>query len=369
MESTRHPRAIRPQPLWVRVDQNRVKLAAFVVSFVVGSALLLSLAFIGVPGSLIGWALEFGETGDLPGYWLWVLKVFLGTFALMLALGAIIAAVQLANAEDWVRGRFGGSDLEPGTEVGLSQTLEDMTLASGLPAAPRLIVLDAESVNACAIGLSRARPVIGVTRGLLSTLDVNEQRAVLATLVARIRSGDILIGTAMAALMGPLKAIRESRGSAGGIAAGCVDAGCSSPGCADEGCGCLFDGFGDADSAGGCLAAIGLAIFAAVVVALTYVAVVLAAWLVTAWGRAIHRSGHEKADAEGMLLLKDPSPMLSALRKAITSSNQIADGDASYDGIFYLSTSGKPAVERSERRRFDRLREVLGTDGLSSEPV
>jgi hypothetical protein len=73
------------------------------------------------------------------------------------------------------------------------------------------------------------------------------------------------------------------------------------------------------------------------------------------------------ADAEGMLLLRDPKPMLSALRKAITSSNEVADGDPSYDGIFYAQTSGKPGVEKVERRRYDRLREVLGIEGLAAE--
>jgi len=32
----------------------------------------------------------------------------------------------------------------------------------------------------------------------------------------------------------------------------------------------------------------------------------------------------------------------------------------------YASTSGTPAVENVERRRYDRLREVLGVDGMSA---
>ncbi|TDB38889.1 MAG: hypothetical protein D9V44_04230 [Actinobacteria bacterium] len=369
MGSVKQPRAITSQPLWVRVDQNRIKLGIFVALFVIGSALLLAIAFVYVPGGLIGLALSVAETADMAAYWAGLLKVFLTALALLLAAGALASAVQLANAEEWIRNRFGGSDLGPADEAALAGALGDMTIAAGLASVPRLMLLDSDSVNACAIGISRTQPMIGVTRGLLAALDADQQRAVLATLVARIRGGDILIGTAMAALMGPLKAVRESRHAAGGAALGCADAGCSNPGCMDDGCGCLFDGLGDSDAAGGCLGAIGLAVFAAIVVALTYAAVVSAGWIVTAWGRAIHRTGHEKADAEGMLLLKDPSPMLSALRIAITSSNEIADGDASYDGIFYVSTSGKPAVDRAERRRFDRLREVLGTEGLAAGPV
>ena len=176
-----------------------------------------------------------------------------------------------------------------------------------------------------------------------------EQRAVAAALIARVVSGDILFATALAALMGPLKAIR---GSGKAIASGgCVDAGCANGGCGDalasdgcsgmsDGCGCLFSGLDDADSAGSCLGIIGIGVFMAIVAAITYVAVVGAAWMVTLWGRLLHRTAYEKADAEGMLLLKDPQPMLSALQRAISSDTTISDGDLSYDGIFYTPTSG-----------------------------
>jgi hypothetical protein len=116
----------------------------------------------------------------------------------------------------------------------------------------------------------------------------------------------------------------------------------------------------------GCVGGVAGLLFIAVAAAITWVAIVASAWLVTIWGRALYRTGHEKADAEGMLLLRHPQPMLAALRKAISSSNEIADGDPSYDGIFYASTSGTPAIEKVERRRYDRLREVLGVDGMSA---
>jgi Zn-dependent protease with chaperone function len=366
MAGSGKPRPIKPQALWVRVDQNRLKLGVFVGLFVGGSAILLTLAFVAVPGSLIGLAIDVTEYADVALYVQGLVRVFFAALVLLLLVGGVASAVLLSNGEDWVRNRFKGSDLPSGENPVLERAVGDMTVAAGLTEPPRIIVFDTDSVNACVIGMNRARPALGVTRGLLSSLDEGEQRAVVAALVARVVSGDILVGTALAALMGPLKAIRESRGKAGSAASGCADAGCSSPGCAGDGCGSVFDGLGDSDSAGGCLAAIAIAVFVAVVIALTYAAVVSAAWIVTIWGRALSRTGYEKADAEGMLLLKDPGPMLSALKKAITSSNEVADGDASYDGIFFVSTSGKPAVERVERRRYDRLRETLGTDGLAA---
>ena len=116
------------------------------------------------------------------------------------------------------------------------------------------------------------------------------------------------------------------------------------------------------------MAAIGIALFIAFVIAVTYVALLIASWIVTLWGRALQRTSYEKADAEGMLLLKDPTPMISALRKTILSSNLVANGDQSYDGIFYSSTSGTPNVERC---RAQAIRAALrsagggGTDGLA----
>jgi hypothetical protein len=107
-------------------------------------------------------------------------------------------------------------------------------------------------------------------------------------------------------------------------------------------------------------------VFIAILAVLTWVEITVAARLVTFWGLALHRTGFEKADAEGMLLLRDPQPMLSALRTAIGSSNEVADGDPSYDGVFYAPTSGTPAIEKIERRRYDRLREVLGVEGLAA---
>ena len=368
----KRPRPLRLESLRVRVERNRVRFVIFVTAFVIGSAALLTLAFIAVPGSLIG--LFWGP----PEYWgvFWI--VLAGCFGLALLGGGIAAYAQIANAEHWVRSQFKGRELDVGLHRGLVRAVEEMAIAGGMAEPPALLLLDVDSVNACAIGATRKNPVIGITRGVFEELTVAEQQAVVATLIARITRGDIMVGTGLAALMGPLKYLRsiqslkggKKKDAAGGTLAdgdggggwvdGCANAGVF--GCGD-GCGDL-DGCGDADDCGGAIVVVVLVVVIAV---LTYVAVVSAAWLVTFWGRALHRTGLEKADAEGMLLLRDPTPMLSALRKAISSSNEVADGDPSYDGIFYAPTSGRPGIERLERRRYDRLRQVLGIEGLAAE--
>lgn len=365
-QAGRDGRPLRVEPLWVRVDRNRIKLAVFVATFLGGSATLIGLALVAVPGSLFGLVLV-GPTLPPRIYFARLAALVVGAICLLLVIGGVLAAVQLSNAEDWVRNRFRGGDFRPGSAPWLESAVHDMSLAAGLPAPPRLLWLDTPSVNACAIGMSRDRPVLGFTRGFFDVFTEDEQRAVVATMIARITAGDILFGTALAALMGPIKAIRGSGRSARRAAGAMADmgGGCALDGCAD-GCGGGCVDFSEMDDMSGCGVVMAAALFAIVVATITYLAVRVAAWIVTIWGRLLHRTSHEKSDAEGMLLLKDPAPMLSALGKAIGSSNEVTDGDSSYDGILYAPTSGTPAIDKVERRRYDRLREVLGTEGLAA---
>lgn len=369
--STPDPAAtrFRPQPLWVRVDRNRVKLAAFVVAFVAGSAALLTAALVGVPGALFGWVFTTDMPAEAQAYWQALAQLLAIAFGVVCAAGALASAVQLANAEDWVRNRFGGRAAKAGEYPILDDVLQEMMLASGLKKTPRLVVLETPAVNAYALGTARGRATVGVTRGFLESVPVVEQRAVVAALAARIRSGDILFATALAALMGPLKAVRDNgRAVKEATQKGIAHGGCTRAAWSEgwnaipkiRGCGCLF---GSRDSVVDSLWMLVIFFMLVVIAAITYVAVVIAAWVVTLWGRILNRSGYEKSDAEGMLLLKDPDAMLAALKRSIGADTTISGGDQSYDGIFYAPTSGTARVERAEARRLRRLAEVLGAEG------
>ncbi len=120
----------------------------------------------------------------------------------------------------------------------------------------------------------------------------------------------------------------------------------------------------DSDSAGGCLGAIGIALFIAFVIAVTYVALLdrVVDRDAVGQGTAAHelREGRRRGDAAAQGPVADD---LGA-QKGDPLVELRANGDQSYDGIFYASTSGTPKVERAERRRFERLCEVLGVEGL-----
>lgn len=60
-QSSKPPKPLRIEPLRLRVDRNRLRFVVFLVAFVTGSAVLLSLAFVAVPVSLIGLVVDSSD--------------------------------------------------------------------------------------------------------------------------------------------------------------------------------------------------------------------------------------------------------------------------------------------------------------------
>ncbi len=88
--------------------------------------------------------------------------------------------------------------------------------------------------------------------------------------------------------------------------------------------------------------------------------------LILAGHRSSHLKHSETADAEGMLLLKDPSAMLSALEKCVRFNNFVPGAGPGYTLLFYCYTGDSTDDETDpEMRRVARLREVLGVEGAA----
>lgn len=77
--------------------------------------------------------------------------------------------------------------------------LHDAVIASGIPM-PRLAIIDCTALNAFVITKGTGPVWIGVTRGLTEQLSHNELRAVFAHLVARVRDGSATTKTLIAML-------------------------------------------------------------------------------------------------------------------------------------------------------------------------
>lgn len=336
----------RREPLWSRVDRNRIQLAAYVALFVASSVLTAAVMFILFGGCaliFIFMGSEVGTTGGQTSGSFRELTIMASLLAGSAAFAWALFAV--SRSERWLVKRLGAQLAPTGDLIAEKMALKDMALAAGMPVAPAFYVLENSAVNAFVFSARGRRPIVGVTRGMIAKLDIDEQRAVFANLIARIASGDTIVDTGVAALMMPLNAWRERNFIQQNKE---MDRALLNRGRPDESAELDIDGVGAVLFYGIAMAIVG-AVFASA-------------------QRNRQRRGAEKADAEGMLLLKDPAPMLSALEKCVVWDNRVpAAGEALADLFYCWPASSTNDEDDPEWKRVARLREVLGVEGMVDE--
>ncbi len=331
----------RVEPLWDRIDANRFKTGAFLVAFVLcaGVAAALFTGLAGVFAAVV--LLRGGGTitflSALP--WVMVGAVVLGA---VLAIAHTIR--MLAHPERRLPGKFGAVPTQTGTFAETKSALYDMAVAAGYAYPPQLWMIDdCDRINAFAVGLKETGAVVGVTRGFAERLSPDDQRAAFANLMARLRSGDTLWATVISAVMGPIWATRTAQFRAQEKS--------------DE----VGEGVGLAalsqsrDGSGSIVAMFVLGVFA----------VVLTELMMAGHERAAMVAA-EKADAEGMLLLKDPHAMLDGLQHTLDANNTVPGAGEEYSMLFFCWAGfGYAPEDDPEMERLGRLREVLGAEGLA----
>lgn len=163
-----------------------------------------------------------------------VLAVTAGATGVIVGLGSLYKVAQLRDGGSAVALSLGGRRVDPDTskldERRLLNVVEEMAIASGVPA-PEVYVLDREpGINAFAAGKTTSDAVIGVTQGTLQSLRRQELQGVIAHEFSHILNGDsrlnvraigLLHGIFLVALVGRFL-MRGARGSSdkssGGIA-------------------------------------------------------------------------------------------------------------------------------------------------------
>jgi len=320
-----YPDARRREPLWDRVDANRLRLAAYVALFVVSAVVVFDVMFILLGGVFV---LLIGGTAEGA-------LQLLGVLSALFALAALAWALfTLSRSEKWLLRRLGATLVPKGELLDTKMALKDMAIASGAVVAPALYLIDNSTVNAFLFAARRRRAVVGVTRGLVDKLSVDEQRAVFANLIARLASGDTIVSTGVAALMWPLQAWRDRTLEV-----------------QNEEMDREFTGLAPRETAGGSLILFGFAM-------------AIVGELFAFWQRRGQLRTAEKADAEGMLLLKEPDAMLSALERCVRYDNVVPQAGETFADLFYCWTGDSTNDDDDpEWERVARLREVLGVEG------
>lgn len=340
------PDARRREPLWDRVDRNRLRLVGYLVVFAAVFALSVSVVVAALAGVTL---LLFDEEGNpSPVQWIGHTVFSRGPWiplAAGLALAFAYEVWALARDERWLLRRLRAEISPKGADLPTKMALKDMAIAAGMPIAPAMHVLATPNVNAFIFRAPGRRAVVGATRGLMTRLTPDQQRAVFANLVARLESGDAMVSSAVASLLAPLNWFRAERLRAGDDENSRLAAGTSEV----------------RDHSPSVLAGLGPLGAAFLVLAFP---VVLGGELLAAFQRRSHLVASEKVDAEGMLLLKEPAAMLSALETCVRLNNNVAGADETLGDLFYSWTGDTTDDESDpEWHRVARLREVLGVEG------
>lgn len=333
-------RSAKIEPLQTRVDRNRVKVAFF--SIVFSGAVACSIAVLVTIAVFFVWmvlALE-GGSASIAATTLAASFVvsFLGTLGWVLW--------RASRSERFLIKRLGARITARGEIAEVKRVLKDMSIAVGFEHSPPLYLIDIDTVNAFAVGRSYETAAIGVTRGFVERLTPDEQRAVFANLMARVRSLDTLSATVVSALMGPIWEIREHDLRARDDSSAQQEERLSAISASGQKSGEAY-----------------LLWF------VFYGLVVVVTELLSWWHQNAAWMASEKADAEGMLLLKDPRSMLAALESVLKADNFVSRAGDAYSQLFYCWAGfGFAPEDDPEFRRVSRLREVLGVEGLASRP-
>ncbi|HEX7006991.1 MAG TPA: M48 family metallopeptidase [Alphaproteobacteria bacterium] len=273
------------------------------------TVLCVSLILLGVVlGYVLGWALEtvridLTTDPDLAGSrWPGGAETALdslltptdwsvGAAFFMALFGTIWTLVALTWGDRIVLAMAGARAVTREQEPVLYNVVEEIAIAAGVPA-PAIHVVETRALNAFATGLQPDRAAMGVTRGLLETLDRDELQGVIAHEMGHIVNDDVVYATAVGVIAGLIVLVSDAalRTLRGFFRAGAARRGGKNGGKA--------------------------ALIALVVVAVFAVVAPIAARLVQ---MAISRQREYLADATAAKLTRNPLGLIRALEKIAVS--------------------------------------------------
>jgi len=158
--------------------------------------------------------IPFPEAMARLGEWFWDPQLFLwaggGTLAVVF-IASLFKILELRRGGAAVASALGGRPVNPDTqdpaERRLMNVVEEMAIASGLPA-PEVYVLDEErGINAFTAGLYPTDAVVAVTRGCLDLLSRDELQGVVAHEFSHILNGDMRLNLRLIGLLSGILAI------------------------------------------------------------------------------------------------------------------------------------------------------------------
>jgi heat shock protein HtpX len=171
------------------------------------TSLLLTL---GVLGYLLGWSLQL-FIADFPepltSVWFlsgWGIWSAVGLFSF----GAGWSWIAFRSGDRIVLRLTGAQRVTAVDEPVLHNVVEEMAIAAGITR-PQLFVIETDALNAFATGMSPAHSAIGVTRGLLNSLNREELQGVIGHEMGHIVNWDIRYATAVSVIVGLIALVSD----------------------------------------------------------------------------------------------------------------------------------------------------------------
>jgi Zn-dependent protease with chaperone function len=140
------------------------------------------------------WSRIRGRPADVDWSFVAFTYVMPGAVLMLLAWPFMLAMSRRSGAGTMLN-HLASRDLDPSVlrERQLSNVVEEMAVAAGVQP-PKVRIIESETVNAVAVGLTSDDSVILATTGFLDRLARDERQAIIAHLVGSVGNGDLEIG-------------------------------------------------------------------------------------------------------------------------------------------------------------------------------
>jgi heat shock protein HtpX len=121
----------------------------------------------------------------------------------------VLSLISFFAGDSIVLSTSGAREITRDIHPQLFNVVEEMKIAGGLPAMPKIYVIDEASPNAFATGRKPEKAAIAVTTGLLSRMNRDELQGVIAHETSHILNRDILFMTFAGVMLGGIVLISE----------------------------------------------------------------------------------------------------------------------------------------------------------------
>ena len=169
--------------------------------------LLLILVILGY---LLGWSIQLAS-GAVPAgiETIWFASRWgIWCALVLLTIGVGWSWVAFRAGDRIVLRLTGADEVSESDEPQLHNVVHEMAIAAGIRK-PRLYVIETDALNAFATGMSPASSAIGVTRGLLDTLNREELQGVIGHEMGHIVNWDIRYATAVGVIVGLIALVSD----------------------------------------------------------------------------------------------------------------------------------------------------------------